>query len=131
MVVVTAVLAGSSVACGGDGDDDDAGPAANTTDAAGGSGAGGQTATSRPGGGGGNTITISDFAYTAATVAPGAMVAVENKDGVAHTVTADDGGFAAAVSAGASASFSAPDRPGSHPFHCEVHPSMKGTLIVS
>ncbi|HEV2885434.1 MAG TPA: cupredoxin domain-containing protein [Jatrophihabitans sp.] len=77
-------------------------------------------------------ITISKFAYgTPASVSPGAMVTVLNKDGEAHTVTADSGGaFDDKASPGASTQFMAPTKPGSYPFHCTYHSNMHGVLVV-
>ena len=79
------------------------------------------------------TITIKDFAYgDPLTVAPGATVAITNMDTAAHTVTADEGSaFDAEVKGGGgTATFTAPTKPGSYPYHCTFHPGMHGTLIV-
>jgi len=78
-------------------------------------------------------ITISGFAYsTPPRVAPGAMITVKNQDSVEHTVTADSsGGFSVSVPAGGTATFAAPAAAGSYAFHCTIHPSMHGTLVVS
>lgn len=79
------------------------------------------------------TITIKDFAYgDPLTVAPGATVAIVNMDTAAHTVTADDGPAfdAEAKGGGGTATFTAPSKPGSYPYHCTFHPGMHGTLIV-
>jgi plastocyanin len=81
-------------------------------------------------GGSGDAIMIKDFAFTTpASVSPGATVTVHNMDGLAHTVTADDGSFDSPAPAGNS-SFTAPTKPGSYPFHCTIHPEMHGTLVV-
>jgi plastocyanin len=78
-------------------------------------------------------ITIAGFAFTTpSSVAPGASITVTNQDSVEHTVTADSaGGFSVTVPAGGTATFTAPSAAGSYPFHCSVHPSMHGTLVVS
>jgi len=78
------------------------------------------------------SITIDKFAYQVpASVSPGAMVTVLNKDGEAHTVTADSGAaFDDKASPGASTSFTAPMKPGSYPFHCTYHSNMHGVLVV-
>jgi plastocyanin len=79
------------------------------------------------------TITIQGFAFSAPlTVAPGTQITVLNKDGAEHTVTADSaGGFDVTVPAEGTATFTAPNAPGSYAFHCSVHPQMKhGTLVV-
>ncbi|MDQ1741136.1 MAG: hypothetical protein QOE53_2788 [Pseudonocardiales bacterium] len=77
-------------------------------------------------------ITIDKFAYQLpASVGPGATVMVQNKDGENHTVTADGAdAFDVKVDAGASASFTAPTKPGSYPLHCIYHSNMHGTLVV-
>jgi plastocyanin len=76
-------------------------------------------------------IMIKDFVFTTpASVSPGAEITVDNMDGLAHTVTADKGGaFDSAAPAGNS-TFTAPTKPGSYPFHCNIHPEMHGTLVV-
>ena len=80
--------------------------------------------------GGSDAIMIKDFTFTVpASVSPGATVTVHNMDGLAHTVTADDGGFDSPAPAGNS-TFTAPTKPGSYPFHCSIHPEMHGTLVV-
>ena len=77
-------------------------------------------------------ITIKSFRYgVSPTIAPGAMIMVSNGDGRSRTVTADTaGGFDFTANAGASASFAAPTKPGSYPFHCTYHANMHGVLIV-
>ncbi len=82
----------------------------------------------------GASITINDFAYTMATAAPGATVTVRNTDSAPHTVTADDGTgatFDVEIAGGETASFTAPEKPGTYAYHCTFHPNMKGTLQVS
>ncbi len=66
------------------------------------------------------------------TVAAGQAFVFDNQDGTAHTLTADDGSFDSGTVPGAnqSAPITAPSEPGDHPFHCEIHPSMTGTLTV-
>jgi plastocyanin len=78
------------------------------------------------------TIHIKDFAFSGpASVAAGATVTVMNMDSESHSVTADgSGGFDVTVKPGVSATFTAPDRPGSYPYHCIFHSDMHGTLTV-
>lgn len=77
-------------------------------------------------------ITIQDFVYeTPASVKPGAMVTVTNKDRAPHTLTAKgEGGFDVEVAGGATAVFQAPDAPGEYGIICSFHPQMSGTLVV-
>jgi plastocyanin len=90
------------------------------------------TTTRAPSLSGDDTITISGFSFNALTVDAGATVTVENKDSVAHTVTADGGEFdAGTIDGNESGSFTAPSEAGRYPFHCSIHTSMKGTLTVT
>lgn len=77
-------------------------------------------------------ITIKNFMFTVPTsVAPGSKVTVKNQDAENHTVTSTaPGAFAVQADAGGSATFTAPTKPGSYPFTCTFHPTMKGTLVV-
>lgn len=78
------------------------------------------------------TITIENFAFRAGEVAGGAKITIENKDTVPHTVTADDESFdAGRIEGGGTGEMTAPGTPGEYPFHCEIHPSIKATLVVT
>jgi len=84
---------------------------------------------------GGNTIAIKEFAFTPATltVKSGTTVTWTNNDSVPHAVVSDSG---------APVSFTSPALPmgtsypftftqaGTYAYHCSIHPSMKGTIIV-
>jgi plastocyanin len=92
--------------------------------------------------GGGTTssmkVSIRNFTFFPATfsVAPGTTIVVTNNDTVTHTLTGltasnplgkfDTGNIAA----GKSVAITAPTKPGSYPFHCSIHSSMIGTLVV-
>lgn len=77
-------------------------------------------------------ITIASHSFgEPITVPPGAQVSVTNNDSVEHSVTSDTAGaFDVDIAGNADGSFTAPNKPGSYPFHCTYHPSMHGTLIV-
>ncbi len=78
-------------------------------------------------------ISIKDFKYTVpASVAPGSKVIVKNMDSENHTVTSTThGAFDVKAEPGATATFTAPTKPGSYPFTCMFHSTMMGTLIVT
>lgn len=124
------VLAAGLAACGDDDGDVDA--ADTTSTAASGSGGSDDGYGDRSGGDAtGSTVVAEDFAFSGATVAPGAEVAFENKDDAPHTMTADDGAFDTGdVEGGGSEAITAPSQPGEYAFHCEIHSSMTGTLTI-
>ena len=82
------------------------------------------------------TITIRSFAFSPQeiTVAQGTTVTWTNQDSAPHTITSDTGAPEAissdSLSQGASFSFTF-TKPGTYPYHCSIHPSMKGTIIVT
>lgn len=82
----------------------------------------------------GTVINIKDSAFSpdSLTVKAGETITVTNNDFTGHSVTADDGSFDTGVlGSGQSGSFTAPTKPGTYAFHCQMHPTiMKGTLIV-
>lgn len=89
-----------------------------------------------PAGSGSDTVLIQDFAFSPAvlTVQAGTTVTWTNQDSVPHAI-APDAGFPAPVSSdslprGASYRFTFTS-PGTYPYHCAIHPSMKGTVIVT
>jgi plastocyanin len=93
----------------------------------------GTTAVSPAGAGGaGAQVELSNFTFSpsSSTVKVGDKVTWTNKDSTTHTVTADDGSFDSgdlAPSATFSYTFS---KAGSVPYHCKIHSSMKGTIVV-
>jgi plastocyanin len=85
--------------------------------------------------GGGNSIAIKNFAFdpSSLTVKSGTVVTWVNQDGAPHTIVSDSGSPAAfssdSLSTGASYKFTF-TLPGTYTYHCSIHPSMKGTIIV-
>jgi plastocyanin len=85
--------------------------------------------------GGTDAIAISNFAFSPATltVKPGTTVTWTNQDGVAHTIASDAGSPVAftsdSLANGASYRFTF-TQPGTYAYHCSIHPSMKGTIVV-
>lgn len=83
----------------------------------------------------GNMITIKNFAFSPATmtVKTGTTVTWTNEDGAPHLVVADAGApvsfMSPSLSPGASYPFTF-TQAGTYPYHCSIHPTMKGTIIV-
>lgn len=82
----------------------------------------------------GNSISIAGMAFgpSTLTVKAGTTVTWKNNDGVAHTVTSDDGTTfdSGTLSSGASFSFTA-NTAGTFAYHCTIHSGMKATLVVT
>ena len=79
-----------------------------------------------------SAVSIERFAFSPATVTvkAGSAVAWENRDPVEHTVTGENGAFESGLLA-AGARFSRVfDAPGTFPYTCRLHPSMKGQVEV-
>lgn len=77
-------------------------------------------------------INISSFQFDPATITikVGEKVTWTNQDSVDHTVVADDNGWAS-DNLGKGVSYSHIfDKAGTYTYHCGVHPSMKGSVIV-
>jgi plastocyanin len=84
---------------------------------------------------GGNTIAIKNFAFSPATltVKSGTTVTWTNEDGASHTVVSDAGALVAFTSPSLATGSSYPvtfTQAGTYPYHCSIHPSMTGTIIV-
>jgi plastocyanin len=80
----------------------------------------------------GTGIVIRNFAFTpkTLTVAPGTRLRVTNADGTQHTFTADNGAFATGVLGGGRHAVVTVNTAGTYRYHCDIHPSMTGTLVV-
>lgn len=138
--VIATVALLSLTSCGGSSDDDSGDSPQTTVQQTSDSPAPPTGATSTSDGGTASSpdsmpaamITIKNFDFGAPiTVSPGASVMVMNGDTETHTVTADSGSaFDTTVTAGGKATFTAPTKPGSYPYHCNFHADMHGTLIV-
>jgi plastocyanin len=80
----------------------------------------------------GNAVTLSNFLFSPATltVKVGTTVTWTNKDGVTHTVTSDSDVFNSGnLAPNATYSFTFSNA-GTFAYHCSIHTSMKGTIIV-
>jgi plastocyanin len=79
-----------------------------------------------------NTVSIANMAFAPGiiTVSAGTTVTWTNNDNMAHTVTADDNSFdSGSIALGGTFSkmFSTA---GTYPYHCTIHSTMKGTIVV-
>ena len=78
-------------------------------------------------------VTIKGFAFNPAaiTVPVGATITWTNEDSVRHTVTLDSGAVTSdALATGATYSQTFTTA-GTFPYHCSIHPSMKGSVTVT
>lgn len=76
-------------------------------------------------------ITNMMFTPSQVTVVKGTTVTWTNNDKVSHTVVIDhgDGPHSGNISPGASFSYTFQNT-GSYQYHCSIHPSMRGTIVV-
>ena len=74
------------------------------------------------------TVTIAGFAFEPATVTltEGDSLTIRNEDTASHTFTMDDGSIDESLASGDQVEVT-PSAAGA--FHCELHPSMTGTLV--
>ncbi len=81
----------------------------------------------------GTSITITNFMFQpmSLTVAPGGTVSVTNKDSATHTLTATGGQFDTGnIDQDHTKTFTAPLRPGTYHYICNIHQYMMGSIIV-
>ena len=78
------------------------------------------------------TVEIRNNAFNPAqlNVAPGTTVTFVNNDTEPHTATADNGAFDTGVLQPGYSMDVFLDGSGTVPYHCELHPEMKGSIIV-
>jgi plastocyanin len=78
-----------------------------------------------------HNVSISNFAFVPATITvrKGETIVWTNKDSTPHTVTGGDL-LSNPLGQGETYSF-AYDKTGTFAYHCSIHPSMKGTVIVT
>ncbi len=79
-----------------------------------------------------NAVTIKNFAFSPATltVKVGDKVTWTNQDSVGHSATADDGSFDTGVLQQGQSGNATFNKAGTYAYHCSVHPTIKGTIIV-
>lgn len=88
--------------------------------------------TAAPGAAAPGTIRIVQFAFVAASldVPAGTRITWTNDDPTPHTVTADGGTFdSKQLDPGATFAVLF-DKPGTFTYHCDIHPTMVGTVVV-
>jgi plastocyanin len=99
----------------------------------GGSGASSKSGSSAPASSGGTSITITNFMFEpmSLTVSPGATVKVTNKDSATHTLTASGNQFNTGdIDQNHTKTFTAPMKPGTYHYICNIHQYMMGTITV-
>jgi len=106
-------------ACGDDGGDDGGGAESAEGDGSDGGGCDADVC-----------IESSTFVPDAVTVSAGDSVTWANLDGIQHTVTSDDGAVDSGNIDGDSDFEQTFDEAGDFAYHCEIHPSMTGTITV-
>lgn len=97
-------------------------------------------ATTQPQVTGAPTVTIQSFAFSPATITVprGTTVTWVNRDSASHTIVSDaqgsgvQGALFTSSSLGNGTNYSFKfDNPGTYSYFCSIHPSMKGTVIVT
>lgn len=131
MIAAAVLLAGAAVA--GCGDDDDAATTADTepttvTDDTAATDDGESSAQEELSV---DIVSIEEaFDPSSATVAAGGEITWVNIDDIPHTTTAEDGTWDSGnLEAGDEFTFTV-DEPGTYPYFCSIHPSMRGELTV-
>jgi len=89
--------------------------------------------TPAPGSTGTVDITIQNFAFnpTSITIKAGTTVRWMNQDSATHSVTSDTGVWDSGGIAQGASYTRVFDTVGTFAYHCGIHPSMKGTIIVT
>ena len=85
------------------------------------------------GGGIGYNVTAFGFDPKQTTVKAGTTIVWTNNSGTTHNITSDAGApatFTLPVDDGKTVSFKF-TKPGTYPYHCSIHPTMKGTIVVT
>ena len=79
-----------------------------------------------------NAVVIENFAFSPATltVKVGDSVTWTNQDSVGHTITADDNSFDTGIIEQGKSKSNTFSKAGTYTYHCGVHPSMTGKIVV-
>lgn len=78
-------------------------------------------------------VTIAEFAFNPAdiTATVGQTITFTNNDSAPHTATLDDDSCGTPNIANGESDGLLFSAAGTYPFHCAIHPNMKGTITVS
>ena len=76
-------------------------------------------------------LDIANFAHKSATIKVGDTIVWTNRDSTGHTVTAGGGQFKSDVLSSGQSFKQSFAQPGDLAYHCEIHPTMTGTIKVS
>ncbi len=78
-------------------------------------------------------VQISGFAFNPAnlSVAKGTTITWTNQDSAPHTVTSTSGAFDSGTLQNGASWGHTFDAPGTYDYHCSIHSSMKGQIIVT
>ncbi len=76
-------------------------------------------------------VEVVNFAFKPGTltVAKGSTVEFRNESGSAHTATRNGAGFDKRIGPGKTVAVRFQTR-GTFPYHCEIHPTMRGKIVV-
>ncbi len=77
-------------------------------------------------------LDIANFSFMPdpVNVKAGAQLTWTNQDSALHTIVADDGSFQSTTLNKGQKFSQTVAAPGSHSYHCSIHPFMKGTIVV-
>lgn len=78
------------------------------------------------------SVSIANFAFNPSTLTVPALTEVTfiNNDSTTHTITADDGSFDSGQIAPGKSYTHAFEQPGTFNYHCSIHTTMKGVVVV-
>lgn len=135
LIALVALAALTGAACGSKGGDSANSPSAAATGTSGATDAGCTAATAVDlTGDDPFTLTIQGRAFDPDCFAArsASAIAIQNKDSVTHTFTIDGTQVDVTIEGGTIFNgVSAGLAPGTYPFHCKIHTTMTGTVIVS
>lgn len=80
-----------------------------------------------------STVTIQNMAFNPSTlhITGGTTITWINKDNIAHQVVSDTGLFDSGILAPGDSFNYTFNQAGDYPYHCSIHPSMVGIIVVS